>query len=51
VGNLFSDNYCEEGFFLPIEVIYGIIFGSIALVGVGALIYLRKRMAKRKLNP
>ena len=50
VGNIFIGNYCEEGFFLPIEVVYLIIFGSITLIGVGIFLFLRKRIIKRKLN-
>jgi len=50
VGNVFSGNYCEEGFFLPIEVIYTIVFGSIALIGVTVFLILKKRKDNRKLN-
>lgn len=50
VGNVFSGNYCEEGFFLPIEVIYVIVFGSIALIGVAVFLFLKKRKDNRKLN-
>ena len=49
IENVFSGNYCEEGFFLPIEIWIAII-SSIVVVGVGVFlaIFLKRRKSIHK---
>ena len=48
VGNIFVNNYCEEGYL--VQIIIAIIIVGITVGGIVGLIFLRKRMEKRKLN-